>query len=139
MKTIILLSFYIIGITSCLSQNLEYQFSSNSQKITKANYETVSVNKNQTRYFWIRYTKGNNWVIIQDKPVSESDKRNYLERFTITSINSLSNGCKRIWTLDGNNGKVIFYLDDQAAEPYILRTNNDSNGEIVKTIYYYLD
>jgi hypothetical protein len=139
MKTIILLSFYLAGITTCLSQNLQYQFSSTSQKITKANYETVSVNKNQTRYFWIMYTKGNNWVSIQDKPVSESHTRNYYETFTITSVNNLSNGCKRIWTLDGNNSIVSFYLDDQAAEPYILRTNNDSKGEIVKTIYYYLD
>lgn len=121
------------------SQSVEYQFLSTSQKITKANKIAVDVTKSQTRYFWIVYGNYNKWVIIQDKPVGQSSERVFFEKFTISSISNLEGGYKRIWTWDANNNRVIFFLDDQSVDPYILRSNNDINGDIVKTVYYYID
>jgi hypothetical protein len=121
------------------AQSVEYQFLSTSQKITKANKIAVDVTKSQTRYFWIVYGNYNKWVIIQDKPVGQSSERVFFEKFTISSISNLEGGYKRIWTWDANNNRVIFFLDDQSVDPYILRSNNDVNGDIVKMVYYYLD
>ncbi len=138
----IFLIIFLISIKSVYSQEvnkLEYQFVSNSQKITTANKLPTEVYKNQTRYFWIVNNNYNKWVVIQDKPKNESYNRTYYESFTISSIQNLSGGYKRFWTWDANNNRVIFLLNLQSAETYIQRSDNDSTGEIVKSVYYFFD
>lgn len=142
---LLIFAFVFLSFGTANSQTKWY--SSSNHKITKANGEYTSVEKEQLNYFQIRVSSTPSLndlgaITIQDQPLTKAPISRH-EVFRIYSIELNDDGTYNYWTIEtASDGQtVLFKVDLNSAIQTITmsRYSPVKNAGVLKQIVYYLE